>query len=168
MELNTLATKGQTTPSEPQPRHRSRSERLGRTARWRLGGATLTAVGLGLSMAALAASPASAASDTAATKSATVAVEVKTVAKFGKILEDQKGLPLYYDAANKPGHWACTGSCLTAWPPLVLPKGQKSASMGTAMKGFGHRQGPVRDPGHLGRQGPVYLHRGHRGQGYGK
>jgi predicted lipoprotein with Yx(FWY)xxD motif len=140
MQLKTLATQP-TTSTEPQHRHRSRSGRLARTARWRLGAATLTAVGLGLSMAALAASPASAASHTAAAKATMAEVEIKTVAKYGKILVDQKGLPLYYDAANKAGHWACTGSCLTAWPPLVLAKGQTSA-MGMGVKGLGTVKAP--------------------------
>ena len=80
---------------------------LSGAARWRRGGVTVGVAALGLSVAALAA-PANAATHPAASKSATVEVEVKTVANFGKILVDQKGLPLYYDSKNTPGHWACT------------------------------------------------------------
>jgi predicted lipoprotein with Yx(FWY)xxD motif len=75
--------------------------------------------------------------------SAKVAVSEVTVAKFGKILIDQKGLALYYDTANKPNHFACTGDCLTAWPPLVLAKGQTTARAGKGVKGLGTVRGPA-------------------------
>jgi predicted lipoprotein with Yx(FWY)xxD motif len=39
--------------------------------------------------------------------------------KFGKILVDSKGMTLYVDENDKPGAPACTGACLTAWPPLA-------------------------------------------------
>ena len=130
-----LITPAQMTPATNAPR-------LGRTARLRRGGLTVGAAALGLSLAALAAGPANAATHTAAGKPAAVEVEVKTVAKYGKILVDQKGLPLYYDAANTRGHWACTGGCLTAWPPLVLPKGQMGAHMGAGVKGLGTVKAP--------------------------
>jgi predicted lipoprotein with Yx(FWY)xxD motif len=128
------------TPTRMKPT--TNASRLGRVARWRRGGFTVGAAALGLSLAALAAAPANAATHLAAGKPATVEVEVKTVAKYGKILVDQKGLPLYYDSQNKPGHWACTAGCLTAWPPLVLPKGQTSADMGMGVKGLGTVKAP--------------------------
>ncbi len=114
---------------------------LNRAARWRRGGVTVGVAAIGLSLAALAA-PANAATHPAASKSATVEVEVKTVANYGKILVDQKGLPLYYDTKNTPGHWACTKGCLTAWPPLVLSKGQKAAEAGPGVKGLGTVKAP--------------------------
>jgi len=95
-----------------------------------------------LSLAALAAAPANAGTHPAASKTATVEVEVKTVANYGKILVDQKGLPLYYDSKNTPGHWACTKGCLTAWPPMVLSKGHKSADAGPGVKGLGTVKAP--------------------------
>jgi|1186.fasta_scaffold28632_2 predicted lipoprotein with Yx(FWY)xxD motif len=39
--------------------------------------------------------------------------------KFGKILVDANGMTLYVDEKDKPGAPACTGACLTAWPPLT-------------------------------------------------
>ena len=108
---------------------------------WRRSGVTVGIAALGLSLAALAA-PASAATHPAASKSAKVEVEVKTVANYGKILVDQKGLPLYYETMNTPGHWACTKGCLTAWPPLLLSKGQKSAEAGPGVKGLGTVKAP--------------------------
>jgi predicted lipoprotein with Yx(FWY)xxD motif len=110
--------------------------------RWRRGGVTIGAAAIGLSLAALAAAPANAESHSAARKTATVEVEVKSVASYGKILVDQKGLPLYYDPKNTPSHWACTKGCLTAWPPLVLPKGQKSAEAGAGVKNLGTVKAP--------------------------
>ena len=44
-------------------------------------------------------------------------VHVVTRAPVGKMLANDKGLSLYI----APG--ACTGSCLTIWPPLLMPKG---------------------------------------------
>ncbi len=41
--------------------------------------------------------------------------------KLGKILVDAKGMTLYVDEKDKPGKPACTGACLTAWPPLAAP-----------------------------------------------
>jgi len=40
---------------------------------------------------------------------------------LGQILVDSKGMTLYLDENDKPGMPACTGECLTAWPPLVAP-----------------------------------------------
>ena len=40
---------------------------------------------------------------------------------LGQILVDSKGMTLYLDENDKPGMPACTGACLTAWPPLVAP-----------------------------------------------
>jgi predicted lipoprotein with Yx(FWY)xxD motif len=41
--------------------------------------------------------------------------------KLGQVLVDSKGMTLYLDENDKPGKPACTGSCLTAWPPLAAP-----------------------------------------------
>ncbi|HMK98212.1 MAG TPA: hypothetical protein VK425_11740 [Acidimicrobiales bacterium] len=71
-----------------------------------------------------------------------VLVKTATVAKYGKILVNTSGLPLYYDTANKPGKWACTGNCLTAWPPLLLPKGQTKVSAAPGITGLGVVKSP--------------------------
>jgi len=47
------------------------------------------------------------------------AVVVKTrQTKYGTILVSGSGRTLYLDAGDKPPHFACTGGCLQAWPPL--------------------------------------------------
>jgi predicted lipoprotein with Yx(FWY)xxD motif len=76
------------------------------------------------------------------TTSAKVVVDKVRAGKYGQVLVDQKGLALYYDTANKPAHFACTGACLTAWPPLVLGKGQTAAVAGKGVTGLGTVRGP--------------------------
>jgi predicted lipoprotein with Yx(FWY)xxD motif len=130
-----------------QPTPRSRRRPYGAFFATALGAASL-----GLAALAVMGGPASASGAgkavtkaTATTKAATttkVMVDEVTVAKYGKVLIDQKGLALYYDTANKPMHFACTGDCLTAWPPLVLTKGQSAALAGTGVTGLGTVRGP--------------------------
>ena len=62
---------------------------------------------------------------------ATVVTTKKT--SLGTILVTSSGRTLYLDAADKPGHPACTGSCLSIWPPLK--------ASGTA-EGVGWRRRP--------------------------
>ena len=67
-------------------------------------------------------------------------VKVVTRHPFGKMLATVKGRSLYTIASNK-----CTGACLPAWPPLLMPKGSKATPTGTSclttMKfGKGRRQ----------------------------
>ena len=106
----------------------------GRQARFSIlaAGAVTLALSLAAPMGTATASPRP---DLAA--SAMVSVKAATVAKYGKILENQKSLPLYYDTADKPPkHLDCTGGCLSAWPPLVLSKGQKAPSVGKGVTGI--------------------------------
>jgi predicted lipoprotein with Yx(FWY)xxD motif len=48
-------------------------------------------------------------------------VSLVTDPKFGKIMADSKGLILYVDEKDKPGKPACTGACLSIWPPVPAP-----------------------------------------------
>ena len=95
------------------------------------------AASLGLATVAAVQGAASAAT------SSKVTVSVATVAKYGRILVDQQGLALYIDTKDKaPKHWACSGDCLTAWPPLVLPKGQTSITSPKGVTGLSTIVGP--------------------------
>lgn len=106
----------------------------------RLRRAAATAIGLGIVAPVAAVAAVSTLTSTAAArtahgnKSAGVAlVKIATVAKYGKILENEKGLPLYYDIADHPpGHFACTGKCLHFWPPIVLKKGTLAVPKGAS------------------------------------
>lgn len=106
----------------------------------------LGAASLGLATLAVMGGPASASgtgrADTKVTASTKVAVDEVSVATLGKVLVDQKGLALYFDTANKPMHFACTGDCLAAWPPLVVAKGQTAALAGKGVTGLGTVRGP--------------------------
>jgi predicted lipoprotein with Yx(FWY)xxD motif len=91
---------------------------------------------IGLSLAALSGT-ASATTRLAAASTTKVVVSMKTVKKYGAVLFDQKGLALYYDTEDKPPHFACTGGCLSFWPALLLPKGQKAAVAAKGVTGLG-------------------------------
>jgi predicted lipoprotein with Yx(FWY)xxD motif len=127
-------------PEHAGPDHSGPDVGRHRSVRGRLSVLALGAASLALSVAGVGGT-ASAAPHPAMT-SMMVSVKVATVAKYGKILEDQSGLPLYYDTANKGTHWACTGACLVAWPPLVLPKGQAKVEMGKGVTKIGLVKGP--------------------------
>jgi predicted lipoprotein with Yx(FWY)xxD motif len=130
--------------SGPRPSH-SRSRR-----RFSAGVCVVAAgaAGVGLSLTALAgaasASNRAAASSTAA--KGEVVVSLKSVKKYGDVLFDQQGLALYYDTQDKPPHFGCTGGCLTFWPALVLPKGQKAAVAGKGVTGLGVVMNPKLKP----------------------
>jgi predicted lipoprotein with Yx(FWY)xxD motif len=69
-------------------------------------------------LATLAVLPARAHGATAKSTSAVV-VKVATRGSFGKILTTVGGRTLY-----KHPNGPCTGSCLTIWPPLLMPRGK--------------------------------------------
>ena len=115
------------------------TERAGRGGRGRFAryAIALGAASLGLATVAAIETPAGAASNK-------VTVSVVTVAKYGKILVNQAGLALYIDTKDKaPKHFACTGDCLTAWPPLVLPKGQATIAAPKGVTGLSTVVGPA-------------------------
>lgn len=100
------------------------------------GSVALAATGLSLASPALAATKAQPATPH-------VSVRVATSAKYGRILVDQAGHALYFDTANHPPKkWACTGHCLSFWPPLVLPAGEKLPAHAASLKGIGVLHGP--------------------------
>ena len=94
-----------------------------------------------LVLAALAALGTTAAAFAAtAHKSASQTVVNTKKTSFGVILVNGSGQTLYLDAGDKPPHFACTGGCLQAWPPLIAngtlkAKGAAKASMLKSVKG---------------------------------
>ena len=60
---------------------------------------------------------------------------------LGTILVDGSGQTLYLDVADRTGHLACNGGCLSAWPALATsgaPKAQggaKASMLGTVKHG---------------------------------
>jgi predicted lipoprotein with Yx(FWY)xxD motif len=60
----------------------------------------------------------------------TALTKIKT--PIGPVLADSKGLTLYWYAKDTKMTSACTGSCATAWPPLL---GKPAAAMGVRLVG---------------------------------
>jgi len=77
-------------------------------------------------LALLAASATAAFGHTAHVAAAGTTVTTKNT-KLGTILVTSSGKTLYLDAGDKPGHFACTGGCLGAWPPLSTSGKPKAA-----------------------------------------
>jgi predicted lipoprotein with Yx(FWY)xxD motif len=55
--------------------------------------------------------------------SKTVAGEATAPSLHKTVLTDTKGLTLYTLSGEKNGKFICTGSCLKAWPPLLVSAG---------------------------------------------
>jgi predicted lipoprotein with Yx(FWY)xxD motif len=62
--------------------------------------------------------------------------------KYGTILATASGQTLYLDVGDKPPHFACTGQCLTVWPPLKA-KGTLRASGAAKAALLGTASGPA-------------------------
>ena len=78
---------------------------------------------LGVATAAFGQSAHSSASHTVVTTKQT---------SLGTILITSSGQTLYLDVGDKPGHWACTGMCATAWPVLSTSGAPKAAGKAKA------------------------------------
>ncbi|HEX3737810.1 MAG TPA: hypothetical protein VHV53_09735 [Solirubrobacterales bacterium] len=57
--------------------------------------------------------------------SRTVAGEAHAPSLHKTVLTDTKGLTLYTLSGETNGKFICTGSCLKAWPPLLISAGTK-------------------------------------------
>jgi predicted lipoprotein with Yx(FWY)xxD motif len=68
---------------------------------------------------------------------------VKTAdnAKFGTLLVDADGKTLYTLTAASGDAVACTGQCVTFWPPLLLPAGATTAVGSAGVTGLGTAEG---------------------------
>jgi len=105
---------------------------------------TLRIVLVGAALGALAL--AGSAFGQSAHSSAATAVSTKKISSLGTILVTSSGQTLYLDSADKPGHPACTGGCLSAWPPLKAsgtPKASgsvKASLLGTTKIAGGVKQ----------------------------
>jgi predicted lipoprotein with Yx(FWY)xxD motif len=77
----------------------------------------------------------SSSSSTTAAKTAAV-ILAKQNPDLGLILVDTQGRTVY-TLTNGGKAVACTGACLNAWPPVVVPAGEKTASGGPGVKGLG-------------------------------
>jgi predicted lipoprotein with Yx(FWY)xxD motif len=78
-------------------------------------------------------------SSTTAAKAAAV-ILAKESPDLGMILVDTQGRTVY-TLTNGGKAVACTGACLNAWPPVLLPSGEKTAAGGPGVKGLGVASG---------------------------
>ena len=60
-------------------------------------------------------------------------VSAATVSGVGTVLVDASGMTLYVYQRDSGGTSSCTGSCATAWPPLLLTAGQSTATAGSGI-----------------------------------
>ncbi|MGZ4800955.1 MAG: COG4315 family predicted lipoprotein [Acidimicrobiia bacterium] len=61
------------------------------------------------------------------TAAGSLVLKTATIPNVGKVLVDANGKTVY-TLTNNGAMVACTGSCLTAWPPVLLPSGDTTAS----------------------------------------
>ena len=108
----------------------------------RLGLLLAVALGASLALAACGSSSSGKASttttkaSTSSSASGTAVVATTSNAKFGTILVDSSGKTLY--TLTSGGHAvACTGACVSVWPPLLRPAGVTSATGGPGVTGLG-------------------------------
>jgi predicted lipoprotein with Yx(FWY)xxD motif len=66
--------------------------------------------------------------------SSAVVVKATKHGKLGMILETSAGYTLYRFTLDTAKKLACTGGCIQAWPPLLLPKGVTHATAGSGVK----------------------------------
>ena len=79
---------------------------------------------------------ASSSTSSSPTTSGAAIVKTASNAKFGTLLVDDKGATLY-TLTNNGTPVACTGQCLTFWPPLLLPAGTTTANGAAGVTGLG-------------------------------
>ena len=77
-------------------------------------------------LALLAASATAAFGHTAHVAGSAATVTTKST-KLGTILVTSSGKTIYLDTGDKSGHFACTGACAKAWPPLSTSGKPKAA-----------------------------------------
>ena len=97
----------------------------------------LVAVGSGVAALALAGV---ALGNSAHASAASTTVSAKKTS-LGTILVTSSGKTLYLDKSDKPPHFACTGGCLSIWPPLKA-NGTLKATGGAKAADLGKVKGP--------------------------
>jgi predicted lipoprotein with Yx(FWY)xxD motif len=124
--------------------------------------ATLGAA-LALSAGAMAAHAAPTAATASAARAPIAAPVVKMKSNLGLVVATKKKLGLYTWDQEKDFKVRCTGSCATAWPPVLLMKGDKVKAMTAGIQGeFGTITRPDGATQLTWNKQPVYTYRGDR------
>ena len=80
-------------------------------------------------------SSSSSSSTTKAAATTNAVIKTADNASLGTILVDANGKTVY-TLTNNGAAVACTGGCLTAWPPVLLPAGTTNAAGGAGVTGL--------------------------------
>jgi predicted lipoprotein with Yx(FWY)xxD motif len=96
----------------------------------------IVAVGFALVLAACSSSSASPYGGGSSPATGMMTVGTDKVPGIGTVLDDAQGLTLYHLTTETGGKIECTGSCATAWPP-VLVTGSLPKATGTLTGTFG-------------------------------
>jgi predicted lipoprotein with Yx(FWY)xxD motif len=87
------------------------------------------------SACAKSAAPSSGGGGSPPSQGGSMQISTSSVSGMGTVLVDAKGFTLYYLKTESSGKIMCTGSCASAWPPLLLPAGTTSATAGSGVSG---------------------------------
>ena len=98
---------------------------------------------VGAAGAAVFASAGAALGHTAHAGAASTVVKTRQT-KFGTILVNGSGKALYLNAGDKPPHFACSGGCLQAWPPLKANGTLKAQGAAKAAKLSSTKDGSIK------------------------
>jgi hypothetical protein len=144
------------TPTRMKPT--TNASRLGRVARWRRGGFTVPG------------SPRCGACQRGNAPGCRQARDCRSRGQDGcEVRQDPrrpKGPAALLRLAEQTGPLGMHGRLPYRLAATGAPERPDVRRHGHGSKGVGHGQGTLRDTGHLGRQGPVHLHRGQRREGY--
>jgi predicted lipoprotein with Yx(FWY)xxD motif len=69
------------------------------------------------------------------TTAAPAGLQAASSASLGMIVVDSSGMTLYRNTMEVGGKFVCTGSCTTAWPPLLVPAGGTPPAAGSGLTG---------------------------------
>jgi predicted lipoprotein with Yx(FWY)xxD motif len=62
-------------------------------------------------------------------------VDTSSVSDLGTVIANAQGFTLYHLKTEVGGKIACTGSCTSVWPPLLLSSGSTSPTAGPGVTG---------------------------------
>lgn len=99
-------------------------------------GATATGIAVALGVSALALGPlAPASAASSRPRKAPPFLEAVAVPGYGTVLASSKGFSLYALSSERGSKQACSGACLSVWPPVLVGSKVKTVSLGAGVTG---------------------------------
>jgi len=62
-------------------------------------------------------------------------VDSKSISGLGSVLVNSQGFTLYHLRTETSSNIQCTGSCVSTWPPMLLPAGTSAPTEGSGATG---------------------------------